>query len=173
MHTHMQKSKARLLNSDDMYIMWYSCCYCCCGNETWQCVRQGNFRQNKLFLNSVGETDGFCLKMNSFAPWKFIETDEKICKFSSQYLVQTKGLSKCFGTIFITCASLVYIFSCTFPKWKAGQVKRQSEFFLLYFYWIESSILRIFPKSFKTLPSFFHCFFSLKYCFNSIYWVPP
>lgn len=148
--------------------MWYSCCYCCCGNQTWQCVRQGNFRQNKQFLNSVGETDGFCLKMSSLSPWKFIETDEKYPNPSHSTFLKQKGFPNAWGPSSLPVPLLSMYFSVPFES----DMKRHSESLLLYFYWIACP-----PSSASSQRAsnsqFFHHFFSLKCCFNCIYWVSP
>lgn len=122
------------LNSDRKEIMWHSCCHCCCGNQAWQCVRQVNFRQNKLFLNSVGKTDWFCLKTNSFALWKYSDQ----INIHSPHSNSEIGLFKYFGTISISHTSLVNVFFYTFPKWCEGQMRSDFIllFFLLYFFWV-------------------------------------
>lgn len=63
--THINTHTSKKLggkNSDEINILWHGCC---CGNQAWQCVRQVNFRESKLFFKTVGETDGFCLRMDS------------------------------------------------------------------------------------------------------------
>lgn len=140
--------------------MWHSCCHCCCGNPAWQCVRQVNFRQNKLFLNSVGKTDWFCLKMNSFALWKYSDQ----INIHSPHSNSEIGLFKYFGTISISHISLVNVFFYTFPKWCAGQMRNDFIFFFFFAVfllgWL-AFILSILPKSLKTLSSFFKTFLYL------------
>lgn len=148
--------------------MLHSCCHCCCGNPAWQCVRQVNFRQNKLFLNSVGKTDWFCLKMNSFALWKYSDQINIYSPHSNSEI----GLFKYFGTISISHTSLVNVFFYTFPKWCEGQMRRWFHFFPC----ISSGLLGLHPQHplkelqnspfiFQNIPLSLKCWFNYILCF--------
>lgn len=115
-YTHTSK-KLGGKNSDKMNIQWHSCCCCCCGNQAWQCVRQVNFRESKLFFKTVGETDGFCLKMDCemFALWKYLEADQINTHSHPNSLLKWKGFPDVLGPSLLNMSHLLKYFPA--PPW--------------------------------------------------------